>query len=117
MSQVPSDNERRRHIRYPVRTYARLHHGNQQWETHLLDMSVSGARLALLDEHLLKAGDHVSLIVATDEISLAGESYQQIHLQGTLVHLREHLLGVAYEPASPRDEQLLNIYLAHTEQH
>jgi hypothetical protein len=110
MTQAQNDQERRRHNRLPVRTYAQLTYGDRQWEAHLLDMSYSGARLALLDEHPLKPGDNISLLVMVDK--QPENPLGQIKLAGKLVHLREHLLGVAYEPVDAENDALLKAYLA-----
>jgi hypothetical protein len=114
MTTIPSEQERRQHPRFAIRAYATLRHAESQWETHLLDMSMSGAKLALLDEHNLCGGDSVTLTVDIEGLSTE-ISQKVIHLRGSLIHLREHLLGVEYQPVSDIDRQLLTLFLSRTE--
>jgi c-di-GMP-binding flagellar brake protein YcgR len=115
MTKASADIDRRQHPRFPMRAYAQLHYGKQQWEAHLLDMSFSGAKLALLDEHMLRPGDQINLTVSIEALALDNVNHQTIHLRGTLVHLREHLLGVEYQPVSETDKQLLILFLSQAE--
>lgn len=115
MSKASADQERRLHPRFPIRAYAKLRYADKTWETHLLDMSLCGAKLAVLDEHMLQPGDGVTLAVDVDAMQLENVSHQVIHLAGTLVHLREHLLGVEYQPVSETDKQLLTLFLSQAD--
>jgi hypothetical protein len=119
----PFSPERRENPRQPVRAYAELTYSDKGWDVYLLDMSATGACLALLEEHLLQAGDDVSLTIDLSDVQLPEVSVDDIdpnlnktlHLRGTLVHLREHLLGVEYRPASDLDHALLALLLAQPE--
>src|SRR5690606_27303415 len=111
---IPNEQERRQHPRFTMRAYATLRHADSQWETHLLDMSMSGAKLALLDEHQLSNGDSVTLMVDTQGLSPEA-SQNVIHLRGSLIHLRDHVLGVEYLPVPDIDRQLLTLFLSRTE--
>lgn len=115
MTQSSADTDRRQHPRFPVRAYAKLAYGKQEWETHLLDMSFTGAKLALLGEHLLQPGDQINLAVSVASLALDNVNHQTIHLRGSLIHLREHLLGVEYQPVSETDKRLLVLFLSQTE--
>jgi hypothetical protein len=115
MTQASNPLERRLHPRFPVRTYAQIHHADQRWEAHLLDMSMSGAKLAVLDEHSLVCGDSISLFVTVEPAVMATPSAPQtLQLKGKLIHLCEHLLGVDYEPATAADKDLLVQFLEKT---
>lgn len=115
MSKASADQERRQHLRFPMRAYATLHYDDRSWETHLLDMSMCGAKLAILDEHMLRPGDKVNLVVDIETLALENVNHKAIHLRGTLIHLREHLLGVQYQPVSETDKQLLTLFLSQVE--
>lgn len=115
MPKLSAGSERRQHPRFPVRAYASMYHTDQQWRTHLLDMSVNGARLALMDEHNLKPGDALNLTVDIGDLALRDIGQKAIHLRGSLVQLRDELLGIEYQPASETDRQLLTLFLSQTE--
>lgn len=115
MTKAFTDQDRRQHPRFPMRAYAKLTRADQAWETHLLDMSLCGAKLAVLDEHSLQPGDKVNLAVDIEALQLESVNHKIIHLVGSLVHLREHLLGVEYQPASETDKQLLTLFLSQVE--
>ncbi len=106
--QKPQDQ--RRNPRLALRGYARLGYSTRDWEAHLLDISVSGARLAVLDEHLLRPGDQVNLTFELDSQDTGG---RRLQLQAEVVHLREHILGVNYAPVTAEDRELLEEYLAY----
>lgn len=115
MTNASANHERRENPRFPVRAYAKLDYSHKLWEVHLLDMSMSGAKVALLEEHLLRRGDAVTLTVDVEELRLSDVKHKVMRLRGTLVHLREHLLGVEYQPASETDKQLLTLFLSQAE--
>jgi c-di-GMP-binding flagellar brake protein YcgR len=113
MNKPVNQLERRLHPRLPIRAYAQLQYGAEQWEVHLLDISLSGAKLALLDEHPLTSGARFNLHVTIEPEGLVSASIPQtIELQATLVHLCEHLLGVEYRPVSKADSEALVRLLA-----
>jgi len=115
MTQTSNPLERRLHPRFPVRTYAQIHHAGQQWEAHLLDMSISGAKLAVLDEHTLVRGDSIKLIVTVEPAVMATPSApQMLQLPSKLIHLCEHLLGIEYELATAADRDFLIQFLEKT---
>lgn len=108
-----SDDERRIHPRYPLRAFAELGDSHREWAAHVLDISYTGARIALLDDYDLCAGDAVRLRLEVPEIQAPAGMMPYIHLNGTLVHQLEHMLGITYEPASEQDAELLQQLLTH----
>lgn len=111
MTSNPINTDRRQDPRYSIRARAHLACVKGEWEVHLLDMSLSGAKFALLDEHALEADDIVALSIDTTEFHLPDSTHKKIHLRGTLVHSRQHMLGVEYKPFSEIDKQLLILLL------
>jgi PilZ domain len=88
--------ERRQAQRYPVRTLATLEFAEENWEVHLLDISATGVRFAILDEHELKPGDLINLVVQPEENPTAtSTSNSPIQLHGKVVHAREHIIGLS----------------------
>ena len=100
-------DDRRIHPRYPLRAFAELGSSDKEWAAHVLDISYQGARVALLDEYHLCAGDSIRLRLEIPEIKVPAGKLPYIHLQGNLVHQQEHMLGIQYEPATDEDAELL----------
>jgi hypothetical protein len=110
-----SDDDKRRHPRFPLRAYADLQYSTKKWEAHILDLSESGARLAILGEHLLQKGDPLRVHIQLEDISLVTSSKKQLSLHGRLIHVREHLLGFEFQPDTPIDKTLLYELLSQIE--
>lgn len=85
--------ERRNAPRYPVRTYAALQTDDTHWNAHLLDISATGARFAILDDHILKPGDEVTLTIELEDL-VPDHSANSLQLHGKVVHAREHIIGL-----------------------
>jgi len=110
-----SDDDKRRHPRFPLRAYADLLYSTKKWEAHVLDLSESGAGLAILGEHLLRKGDPLRIHIQLDELNLLTSPKKQLSLHGRLIHVREHLLGFDFQPDTPVDQTLLYELLAQIE--
>ena len=102
-----NDDDRRTYPRYPLRAFAALCNSDKEWAAHVLDISYHGARVALLDEYHLCAGDAIQLRLEIPELKVAPGTLPYLYLNGTLVHQQEHMLGIQYEPASEHDAELL----------
>lgn len=102
-----NDEDKRRHPRFPLRAYADLQYSTKKWEAHVLDLSESGARLAILGEHMLQKGDPLRVHIELEEINLLTSPKKQLSLHGRLVHVREHLLGFEFQPDTPIDKTIL----------
>jgi PilZ domain len=102
-----SDGDKRKHPRFPLRAYADLQYSTKKWEAHVLDLSETGARLAILGEHLLQKGDPLRVHIQLDDINLLTSPKKSLSLHGRLVHVREHLLGFEFQPDTPVDKTLL----------
>lgn len=110
-----SDEDKRRHPRFPLRAYADLQYSTKKWEAHVLDLSESGARLAILGEHMLQKGDPLRVHIQLDDINLLTSPKKQLSLHGRLAHVREHLLGFEFQPDTPVDKTLLYELLTQIE--
>ena len=106
-----NDDNRRTYPRYPLRAFAELGCSNKEWAAHVLDISYEGARIALLDDYHLCAGDSVDLRLEIPEMQVPEGMRPYLYLKGTLVHQQEHMLGIQYEPASAQDAELLTLLL------
>src|SRR5690554_222152 len=107
--------DRRNQPRFPIRAHAQLAYSTREWETEILNMSMTGARVTLLSEHLLRSGDHIKLLINSEEIGLHDVSKKRLQLHGHIVYLRDDILGVEYQPVTEMDKQLLVLLLAHTD--
>ena len=110
-----SDDDKRRNPRFPLRAYADLQYSTKKWEAHILDLSESGARVAILGEHLLQKGDPLRVHIQLAEMNLLTSPKKQLSLHGRLIHVREHLLGFEFQPDTPVDKTLLHELLTYIE--
>ena len=105
-----ADN-RRTYPRFPLRVFAEIANSEKEWAAHVLDISYQGARVALLDDYHLSEGDTIHLRLEIPDIQSPDGMLPHLHLNGTLVHKQEHILGIRYEPASAQDAELLTLLL------
>ena len=111
-----NDDDRRTTPRYPLRAFAALCNSEKECAVHVLDISYHGARVALLDEYHLCAGDSIQLRLEIPEMKVPPGTLPYLYLNGTLVHQQDHMLGIQYEPASETDSQLLQQILVSLNQ-
>ena len=109
------DSDKRRHPRFILRAYADLQYSTKQWEAHIVDLSESGARMAILGEHLLQKGDALRVHIQLDDLNLITSPKKTLNLHGQLIHVREHLLGFEFQPDTPVDKTLLYELLTYIE--
>lgn len=107
--------EKRRYPRFPLRAYAELQYSTKTWEAHVLDLSETGARLALLGEHLLRKDDALRVHIDLENLNLVASSKKHLDLHGRIVHVREHILGFDFQPDTPNDKTALYELLMHIE--
>ena len=109
---MPNSDERRVQPRYPLRAFAVLGKEEKEHAAHVLDISYQGARIALLDEYQLCAGDFLRIRLEVPELIVETDQLPYIHLQGELVHQQEHMIGIQYEPCTAEDADRLKQLLA-----
>lgn len=111
---LETPEERRKNSRFPLRAHAQMQYSSKSWEAHVLDLSSTGARLAILSEHLLRRGDSLRVQIVLDEqapddtIKLRNPSKKSLNLHGRLAHVREHILGYEFQPDTPADKTALD---------
>lgn len=113
----PNTDERRRHPRLKLRAYAEMQYSSKGWEAHVLDISESGARLAILSEHLLRKGDPLRVQIILDDLEGLATTKKSLNLHGRLAHVREHILGFEFQPDTPTDKTQLDFLLEYLHQH
>ena len=112
---VDSD-ERREDNRYPLRAFAELGSSTQVWAAHVLDISVQGARVALLDNYTLIPGDTVSLKIEIPPEKNPEGIQVYLHLNGIIAHQYKHILGIFFQPDNDLDTELLNHLISTSQQ-
>lgn len=103
----PTHDDQRRYPRFPLRAYAELQYSTKTWEAQVLDLSETGARIALLDEHLLQKGDALRVYVDLENLNLVASNKKRLDLHGRIAHVREQVLGFEFQPDTPVDKTLL----------
>lgn len=111
MSSSEEYTERRNAPRFPLRAYASVKTSNKEWSAHLLDISATGARLAILDEHSLQIGDSLLLILELEDLNNP-QPGKSLELAGKVVHLREHIVGILLTNLQTEQDQLLQLLLS-----
>jgi hypothetical protein len=110
---LEKEDERRRNSRFPLRAHAQMQYSSKKWEAHVLDISSTGARLAILSEHLLRKGDSLRVQIVLDEQESSASAKKSLNLHGRLAHVREHIFGYEFQPDTPADkialDELLNL--------
>lgn len=96
--------ERRTNERYEHRGYCTIVSSDASWTGHVLNLSESGALVAVLEPHDLKADESITL-------NLELETGSTTILHGRVVHLRDHLLGLECSPHTDEDMQKLREFL------
>lgn len=106
MSSHPEHDQHERRIapRYTVRAYASLQKAPHIWNAHLLDISATGARLAILDEHALQSNDIITFDIELEEL-IPNPQYQLLKLEGKIVHLRDHIIGIMLTKIEEEDRE------------
>jgi hypothetical protein len=112
-SPFEQQDDRRKNSRFPLRAQAQMQYSSKKWEAHVLDISSTGARMAILGEHLLRKGDSLRVQIILDEQESAASAKKSVNLHGRLAHVREHILGYEFQPDTPADktalDELLNL--------
>jgi hypothetical protein len=118
MSELPNNllnaEERRNAKRYPVRAYAALQMSTISWHAHLLDISSTGARFAILEEHLLRRGDELFLTIELED-PVTNDAKSALQLRGKIVHIREHIIGFSIQSNNNLESKRLQDWLDYFE--
>lgn len=98
---------RRDNNRLYYRSYGTLSSDNNQWPAHIINISSTGALIAIICEHTLT---EEAIIHLTVEL-LEGED---IVMHGKVLHVKDHYIGLHCEPEKQTDKnRLANILKQH----
>lgn len=118
MNELPNNllnaEERRNAKRYPVRAHAALQMSTISWHAHLLDISATGARFAILDEHLLRKGDELFLTIELEDAETE-TTKSALQLRGKIIHAREHIIGLSIQSNNHFESKRLQEWLDYFE--
>ncbi len=104
-----SESERRQDERIGHRGYGYIYFEADTFECHLLDVSMRGAKVAVLEPHNLLFGKEISL-----QIDLGNE--ETVTLHGQVAHVKEHIVGMMASPINSDDQSKLESLIAENSQ-
>lgn len=90
--------------RYRCRCHATLCSTQESWQAHLLNISENGALVAVLDEHHFATDSSV-------ELNIEAPEGDDILLQGSIAHIKEHYVGIECNTINASDHQRLRSML------
>lgn len=100
-------NDKRKHARYPHRAYCTLTLANDACPAYLLNISKSGALVAIIDENPVKAGDSVEITI--------DDSIAPIHLIGRVAHVKNHYIGIECPDLSEENHRRISTIIENLE--
>lgn len=90
--QIPVDSDQRGAPRFRCRCYANLDSTTEHWDAHLINVSISGALVAVLTDHRLTQGKQLVITIQFDD--------QDVILKGDIAHIKDHYIGIRYAELS-----------------
>lgn len=92
--------ERRQSERLPHRGSGNLITSESNWAAHIINISLQGALIALVDPHDINEDQTVTLQIALDD----GTS---ILMHGEVAHVKDHYVGLDCKPNTEEDARRL----------
>ena len=93
---TPSINERRKSPRHEHRGHCTVTTPRKTQSGYIINLSETGALIALLDEHSLAIEENITLTIELDE-------GKPLTMYGKVAHIKEHLIGLQCEPSNDED--------------
>lgn len=94
---MPESSNQRAEPRYAHRTYGQLITASNSYSAHIINLSASGALIAILDTHDIQAGTEITLEIETDSGTI-------FTMKGSVTHTKEHYVGLQCEPDGTHNE-------------
>lgn len=101
---MPSYSDQRANPRFRCRCYATLDATHESWPAHLLNISSTGALVAVLQDHTLKPDQNLTITVEFD-------NEPDLDLSGAIAHVKDHYIGVKCVPLSEQESKRLHMKL------
>ena len=87
---MSNHDDRRRAERYPHRAHATLMINNNAYPAHIINISVIGALVAVVDDHDIKEGQEMAIDIDSDSGNFS--------MRGTVAHVKNHYIGLECVP-------------------
>ena len=100
--------DRRRYDRKTHRGYGTLSTDNESFSIHLINLSMSGALVALLAPTDIERGQTITLTIDLENSPTAS-------MTGTVAHIKAHFVGLAVEPKSDDDAAVIKEIIEKTD--
>ena len=97
-------SERRQSERQDHRGYGTLTNTEGSWPVCIINISMQGALIAILEEHSIEEG-----MVITLQVELANGSSVMMH--GSVAHVKEHYVGLDCKPNDDQEQSALEALL------
>ena len=98
-------HDRRRALRVQLRTHSNLVTADGGCTAHLVNISESGALIAVIEPHQLSAGEAIALDVELPNGTTA-------RMEGHIAHVKDHMLGLDCTAATDADAERLDAVIA-----
>lgn len=100
MTQALKNDERRQFERHSTRAQGTLITAESNWPVYVINLSYSGALIAILDKHKLEEEESITLHL---ELEHAG----RVIAHGRIAHLKEHYVGLEFSGHGEADRAKL----------
>lgn len=102
----PSYDERRQYERHNTRTQGTLITAETNWTVYVINLSYSGALIAVLKDHKLEEEESITLHL---ELEHAGKMIAH----GRIAHVKEHYVGLEFSAHGQTDQENLKALIKH----
>lgn len=103
MGSTDSNADRRQCARLPHRGHGLLLNSESQWQVYIVNLSLQGALVAVIEQHNISENELVDLQVELGNGQVAT-------MRGKVAHIKEHYIGLECCPVIETDiQQLLDL--------
>lgn len=99
-------SDRRTSKRVNYRSQGNLVTPSGDWFVYVINLSINGALIALIETHDIRQGTLVTLHIELHDGS-------KLIMHGEIAHSKEHYLGLSCQPHSEQDRQILKQLIDH----
>lgn len=103
-SNTKKTKNKRRADRHKFRCHVALENDEKTFQGHLLNLSETGALVAILEEPTLSKGDSISLYIQLKDA--------QLKLAGEVAHSNKHYVGISCQTKTQIDYQRFNLLVS-----
>ncbi len=96
---MSNNDERRRAERYPHRAHATLMVNNNAYPAHIINISVIGALVAVVDEHEIEEDQEIAIDIESEVGNFS--------MHGTVAHVKNHYIGLECVPPDDTSKETI----------